>query len=67
MRNVCIVAASVALIAACNYEGRQGAESDRYAGNERWVDTRSGTEFFAALSDCASEQAGKPLVFGPDA
>ena len=28
-----------------------------------WVDTRSGREFFALLSACASEQGGKNLVF----
>jgi CyaY protein len=32
----------------------------------RWVDTRDGTEFFAALSRCASDQAGQPLAFSPD-
>lgn len=31
----------------------------------RWLDTRDGREFFAALSACASEQAGKPLTFEP--
>jgi CyaY protein len=29
----------------------------------RWVDTRSGAEFIAALSAEASAQAGKPLAF----
>jgi CyaY protein len=29
----------------------------------RWVDTRDGTEFHAALSREASAQAGRPLVF----
>lgn len=29
----------------------------------RWVDTRDGTEFGAALSQHASEQAGHPLSF----
>lgn len=28
-----------------------------------WVDTRTGEEFFAVLSACASEQANKPLAF----
>jgi CyaY protein len=28
----------------------------------RWVDTRDGTEFFAAVSHHASQQAGVPLV-----
>jgi CyaY protein len=31
----------------------------------RWLDTRGGREFFQALSGCASEQAGKALVFEP--
>ena len=31
----------------------------------RWVDTKDGTEFFATLSRCASEQAGQPLLFQP--
>lgn len=30
----------------------------------RWVD-REGREFFEVLSACASEQAGRPLAFGP--
>ena len=29
----------------------------------RWLDTRDGREFFAMLSACASEQAGRGLVF----
>ena len=29
----------------------------------RWIDTRDGTEFFAALSQHASQQAGKDLAF----
>lgn len=29
----------------------------------RWLDTRDGSEFFAALSEHASAQGGKPLVF----
>jgi CyaY protein len=29
----------------------------------RWLDTKDGSEFFATLSRCASEQAGQPLVF----
>src|ERR1700738_4626021 len=28
-----------------------------------WRDTRNGTEFFAALSDYASQQAGEPVTF----
>jgi CyaY protein len=31
----------------------------------RWLDTRDGSEFFAALSICASAQAGRPLAFSP--
>ena len=31
----------------------------------RWIDTKDGSEFFATLSRCASEQAGQPLVFQP--
>ncbi len=46
---------------------RRGGYHYRWAGEDRWVDTRSGQEFFAALNECASEQAGKPLSFGPSA
>lgn len=28
-----------------------------------WLDTRDGSEFFAAVSRCATEQAGRPLEF----
>jgi len=31
----------------------------------QWRDTRDGSEFFGALSACASAQAGKPLRFAP--
>ena len=31
----------------------------------RWIDTKDGSEFFATLSRCASEQAGQPLRFEP--
>ena len=31
----------------------------------RWLDTRSGREFFDVLSECVSAQAGKPLRFTP--
>jgi CyaY protein len=34
---------------------------DSQAGN--WLDTRNGTEFFAALSDYATQQAGEPVKF----
>ncbi|PLZ01446.1 iron donor protein CyaY [Burkholderia sp. WAC0059] len=30
-----------------------------------WRDTRGGTEFFAALSDYATAQAGEPVRFAP--
>lgn len=30
-----------------------------------WRDTRSGTEFFSALSAYATEQAGEPVHFAP--
>ena len=29
----------------------------------RWIDTKSGEEFWSLLSACASEQAGRPLRF----
>jgi CyaY protein len=32
---------------------------------DRWLDTKSGREFFDVLSECASAQAGKPLRFTP--
>ncbi len=36
----------------------------KFVGGE-WRDTRNGTEFFAALSDYASQQAGEPVTFEP--
>jgi CyaY protein len=33
--------------------------------NGRWTDTKDGRDFYTALSDCASQQAGRPLVFRP--
>lgn len=41
---------------------RSGGFHYRLVGN-RWCNTRDGGDFFAALSECASQQAGKPLVF----
>ncbi|WP_313076106.1 iron donor protein CyaY [Melaminivora sp.] len=41
---------------------RSGGYHYRFDGG-RWLDTRSGEEFFAALSRDASVQAGQPLVF----
>ena len=32
-----------------------------------WTDTKDGREFFAALSECASAQAGQSLRFSPPA
>nr|WP_297357543.1 iron donor protein CyaY [uncultured Caldimonas sp.] len=29
----------------------------------RWLDTKSGRDFFEMLSECASEQAGRPVSF----
>ncbi len=34
----------------------------RYVDGE-WRDTRNGTEFYAALSDYATQQAGEPVKF----
>ena len=31
----------------------------------RWIDTKSGEEFWSLLSACASEQVGRPLRFAP--
>ena len=31
--------------------------------NGMWLDTKSGDEFFAALTQCASEQAGQSVIF----
>ena len=31
----------------------------------QWLDTRDGSEFFDALSNCVSAQAGQPLRFTP--
>lgn len=42
---------------------RQGGFHFRYAGEQRWLDTRTGEDFFAVLSACASEQAGVSLTF----
>lgn len=42
---------------------RKGGFHFRLAADGRWLDTRSGAEFFALLSECASEQAGQALRF----
>ncbi len=41
---------------------RSGGYHYKYVRGQ-WVDTRDGAEFFAALSQCATEQAGTALVF----
>jgi len=40
---------------------KSGGYHFRYEG-DRWVNTRNGEEFFAALSRCVSEQSGEPVV-----
>jgi CyaY protein len=42
---------------------RRGGFHFRLAGDGRWLDTRSGDEFFALLSQCAAEQSRKPIAF----
>ena len=42
---------------------RKGGFHFRSVGG-RWLGTRDGSEFFAALSACASDQAGRALEFG---
>lgn len=42
---------------------RRGGFHFRHSADGRWLDTRSGEEFFALLSACASEQAGAALSF----
>ena len=41
---------------------RSGGFHYRFDG-QRWLDTKGAGEFFAHLSQCASEQAGQTLVF----
>ena len=43
---------------------RSGGLHFRCVGG-RWIDTKGGREFFAALSESASEQAGRSLRFLP--
>ncbi|MEN9543292.1 MAG: hypothetical protein RLZZ598_125 [Pseudomonadota bacterium] len=43
---------------------RRGGFHFRHVGG-RWLDTKSGAEFWALLSVCASEQAGVSLQFPP--
>lgn len=41
---------------------RRGGFHFKHVGGE-WQDTRNGGAFHAVLSECASEQGGKPLTF----
>jgi CyaY protein len=41
---------------------RSGGFHFKWSGG-RWLDTRDGREFYAALSACTSEQAGRELRF----
>lgn len=41
---------------------KSGGMHYRHAGG-RWLDTKTGEEFYAVLSRCASEQAGRSLAF----
>lgn len=45
---------------------RSGGFHYRYVDGA-WRDTRGGGELFGMLSDCASQQAGRPLRFTPPA
>lgn len=42
---------------------KRGGFHFRHTEGGQWLDTRSGEEFFALLSACASEQAGVALSF----
>ncbi|HET6789605.1 MAG TPA: iron donor protein CyaY [Aquabacterium sp.] len=42
---------------------RSGGYHFKYAGEQRWLDTRTGEDFFTVLSACASEQSGRALNF----
>ena len=43
---------------------KSGGFHYRFDG-QRWKDTKDASEFFAALSGCASAQAGQTLTFKP--
>lgn len=45
---------------------RRGGFHFRHASG-RWLDTKTGEEFWSLLSACASEQAGRTLRFEPPA
>lgn len=42
---------------------KRGGFHFKWSAQGTWVDSKSGDEFFALLSACASEQANKPLTF----
>jgi CyaY protein len=42
---------------------RRGGFHFKLAADGRWLDTRSGEEFFSLLSSCASEQSKRTLGF----
>ena len=42
---------------------KRGGFHFKWTSGGTWVDSKSGEEFFALLSACASEQANKPLSF----
>jgi CyaY protein len=43
---------------------KSGGYHFRFVDDE-WRDTRNGTEFYAALSDYATQQAGEPVEIAP--
>ncbi len=43
---------------------RRGGFHFKFVGG-RWLDTRDGTDFFAVLSACATEQGKQTLAFAP--
>lgn len=42
---------------------KRGGFHFKYSAQGRWIDTKSGEEFFALLSACTSEQLGKSVQF----
>ena len=45
---------------------RAGGYHFRLQDDGRWLDTRDGVDFFQRLSEQATAQAGKPLLFKPE-
>ena len=45
---------------------RAGGYHFRLQHDGRWLDTRDGVDFFQRLSEQATAQAGKPLLFKPE-